>query len=275
MTIDWVAKALIVLLLFKPTTSWANDITISQIGDDFTLTVVQDGENNSIGGLPGSTTPLTGDGNTMTMTQQGDDMVVEGHIYGDDNTITTYQGGGANNSFMQGVIVGKNNTIDARQGKKIDGSIDGNDSGNYEQYIAVTGDDNSIITSQVNSGGANSGHHMAHIITGDSNTLSHLQYADGKKNGFIEITGDDNDVELEQRNSANHFADIELTGDDHNVYGEQRGGMNGAHSMTMDLTNNGGAYNISTIQNSANAQTYSLTGSCATLGGCAVTVTQY
>jgi len=51
--------------------------------------------------------------------------------------------------------------------------------------------------------------------------------------------------------------------------------MNGAHSMTMDLTNNGGAYNISTIQNSANAQTYSLTGSCATLGGCAVTVTQY
>ena len=28
MTIDWVAKALIVLLLFKPTTSWANDALI-------------------------------------------------------------------------------------------------------------------------------------------------------------------------------------------------------------------------------------------------------
>src|SRR6056300_232858 len=128
MTIDWVAKALIVLLLFKPTTSWANDITISQIGDDFTLTVVQDGKDNSIGGLAGSTTPLTGDGNTMTMTQQGDDMVVQGFIYGDDNTITTYQGGSADNSFMRGVIVGKNNAIDARQGKKIDGSIDGSDS---------------------------------------------------------------------------------------------------------------------------------------------------
>jgi hypothetical protein len=275
MTIDWVAKALIVLLLFKPTTSWANDISIAQVGDDFTLTVVQDGENNSIGGLPGNTTPITGDGNTMTMTQQGDDMVVEGYIYGDDNTITTYQGGGADNSFMRGTVVGKNNTIDARQGKKIDGSVDGNDSGNFEQYLTVLGDDNNVITSQVNSGATGSGHHMAHIITGDSNTLSHLQYADGKKQGFIEITGDNNDVELEQRNSANHFADIELTGDDHNVYGEQRGGMNGAHSMTMDLTNNGGAYNISTIQNSANAQTYSLTGSCATLGGCAVTVTQY
>ena len=28
MTIDWVAKALIVLLLFSPTTSWANDAFI-------------------------------------------------------------------------------------------------------------------------------------------------------------------------------------------------------------------------------------------------------
>ena len=275
MTIDWVAKALIVLLLFKPTTSWANDISIAQIGDDFTLTVVQDGENNSIGGLPGNTTPITGDGNTMTKNQQGYDLVVEGYIYGDENTLTTYHGGGADNSFMRGTVVGKNNTIDARQGKKIDGSVDGNDSGNFEQYLTVLGDDNNVITSQVNSGATGSGHHMAHIITGDSNTLSHLQYADGKKQGFIEITGDNNDVELEQRNSANHFADIELTGDDHNVYGEQRGGMNGAHSMTMDLTNNGGAYSVSTIQNSANAKTYSLTGSCATVGGCAVTVTQY
>ncbi len=275
MNIDWVLRAIIVLLLFKPTTSWANDITISQIGDDFTLTVVQDGENNSIGGLPGNTTPITGDGNTMTMTQQGDDMVVEGYIYGDDNTITTYQGGSADNSFMRGTVVGKNNTIDARQGKKIDGSIDGNDSGNFEQYITVLGDDNTVITSQVNSNGANSGHHMAHIIDGDSNSLSHLQYADGKKNGFIEITGDNNDVELEQRNSANHFADIVLTGDDHTVYGEQRGGMYGAHSITMDLTNAGGAYNVSVVQNSANAKTYSITGSCASNGGCGVTVTQY
>lgn len=253
----------------------ANEIYINQVGDDFTMTIVQEGNDNSIGGLPGIAAPLMGDGNTMTMTQQGDDMVVEGFIVGDDNTITTYQGGGADNSFMRGTIVGNNNTIDARQGKKIDGSIDGNDSGNFEQYVTVVGDDNNVITSQVNSGGTGSGHHMAHIIDGDRNSLSHLQYADGKKNGFIEITGDDNDVELEQRNGANHFADIVLTGDDHTVYGEQRGGMYGAHSITMDLTNAGGAYNVSVVQNSANPKTYGITGSCASNGGCAVTVTQY
>lgn len=275
MTTGWAAAVTMSLVLLSPITSNANELYVNQVGDDFTMTIVQEGKDNSIGGVPNNTVPLTGDGTTMTMTQQGNDMVVEGYIYGADNTITTYQGSGANNSFMRGIVVGNNNTIDARQGQKIDGSFDGNDSGNFEQYVTVIGDDNNIITSQVNSGGTGSGHHMAHIIDGNRNSLSHLQYADGKKNGFIEITGDDNDVELEQRNDATHFADIVLTGDDHTVYGEQRGGMYGAHSITMDLTNAGGAYNISTIQNSANAQTYSITGSCANVNGCAVSVIQY
>ena len=247
---------------------------MDQVGNNFELDVTQDGENNYIGGLPGSTSPLTGNNNTMTMMQQGNDMVVQGYIYGNSNTITTYQGGSADNSFMRGTVVGNNNTIDARQGKKIDGSVDGNDSGNFEQYLTVLGDDNNVITSQVNSGGTGSGHHMAHIIDGDSNSLSHLQYADGKKNGFIEITGNDNTVTLEQRNSANHFADVNVTGDDHTVTGVQRGGAY-AHNFSVDLTNNGGAYNLSTTQNSNTAQTYSLTGSCTTVGGCAVTVVQY
>ena len=242
-------------------------------GDDNTIVVDQDGDYNDVGGI--TSAPITGDNNILSIKQDGDYMTFEGHLIGSDNNLTSYQGGGANNSFIRVSTVGNNNTGDLRQGKKIDNSVDGNDSGNHEQYITVAGDDNSITTSQVNSAGASSDHHMAHIITGDDNTLSHLQYADGKKQGFIEITGDNNDVELEQRNYSTHFADIVLTGDDHTVYGEQRGGMNGAHSITLDLTNSGGAYDISTIQNSANAQTYSLTGSCVTLGGCAVTVTQY
>ena len=120
-------------------------------------------------------------------------------------------------------LAGSNNTGDLRQGKKMDGNVDNNDSGNHEQYITVVGDGNTINTSQVNSNGANSDHHMAHIITGDTNTLSHEQYADKKKQGFVEITGDSNTVSLQQRNGANHFADINLTGDDHTVTGAQCG----------------------------------------------------
>ena len=266
---------LLIISFFTVQICEANELYLGQVGDDFTLTVVQDGKDNSIGGLSANTTPITGDDNTMTMTQQGDDMVVEGYIYGDDNTITTYQGGSADNSFMRGIVSGKNNTIDARQGKKIDGSVDGNDSGNHEQYIVLTGDDNTVITSQVNSNGANSGHHMSHIIDGDFNTLSHLQYADGKKQGFIEIDGDDNSVTLEQRNSATHFADIVLTGDDNTVTSVQRGGMNGAHSLSLDLTNAGGEYTVSTYQDGSTPKTYSLTGVCTSNGGCGVTVSQY
>jgi len=242
-------------------------------GDDNTVVMDQDGDYNSIGGI--TSAAATGDNNVLSITQNGDYMTFEGHLIGSNNNLTSFQGGGANSSFIRVSTVGSNNTGDLRQGKKMDGTVDNNDSGNHEQYITVVGDSNTISTAQVNSNNdTSSDHHMAHIITGDGNTLSHLQYADGKKNGFIEITGDNNDVELEQRNSATHFADIVLTGDDHTVTGEQRGGMYGAHSITMDLTNNGGAYNISTTQNSANAQTYSITGSCATIGGCGVTVTQ-
>ena len=251
---------------------WGNELYVAQIGDGFTATITQDGTNNEIGGI--TDTPITGDGVTITLTQQGDYMDVEGHVSGDDNTLTTYQGGSADNSFIRGSVVGSNNTVDLRQGKKIDGSIDWNDSGNHEQYITITGDSNDVITSQVNSDGASSGHHMAHIITGDSNTLSHLQYADKKKQGFVEITGDDNTVTLEQRNSANHFADILLTGDDHTVTSVQRGGT-GSHNLELDLTNAGGEYTVTTTQNSSTAQTYSLTGMCTNTAGCGVTVTQY
>ena len=264
---------LLIVLFFTAQVCEANELYLGQVGDDFTATITQDGSNNEIGGI--TDTPLTGDGNTLALTQQGDYMDVEGHVSGDDNTLTTYQGGGADNSFIRGSVVGSNNTVDLRQGKKIDGSIDWNDSGNHEQYITITGDSNDVITSQVNSNDASSDHHMAHIITGDSNTLSHLQYADKKKEGFVEITGDSNTVSLQQRNSGNHFADIVLTGDDHTVTSYQGGGMLGGHSLELDLTNAGGEYTINTTQNSSTAQTYSLTGMCTNTAGCGVTVTQY
>ena len=72
MIIDWVAKALIVLLLFKPTISLANDIYLYQIGDDVTVTITQDGENNKIGSLSnlsGQAYVGTLDGATLSYTQ--------------------------------------------------------------------------------------------------------------------------------------------------------------------------------------------------------------
>ena len=151
-------------------------------GDDNTFVIDQDGDNNDVGGITGA--PITGDDNVLSITQDGDYMDFEGHLVGNNNSLTSFQGGNADNSFMRVSTVGSNNIGNLRQGKKMDGTVDNNDSGNFEQYVTVNGDGNTVNTSQVNSGGTSSDHHMAHIITGDSNTLSHLQYADKKKMGI-------------------------------------------------------------------------------------------
>ena len=113
MIIDWVQKVLIVLLLFKPTTSLANDIYLNQIGDDVTVTITQDGENNKIGdlnnlsnkGLLGSLGPSTfsytqtGNNNTLgiynadigdssgSLTQTGDNNAAVMDCHGEDCTM--------------------------------------------------------------------------------------------------------------------------------------------------------------------------------------------
>ena len=86
--------------------------------------------------------------------------------------------------------------------------------------------------------------------------------------GFVEIEGDDNDVTLYQRgNGGQKWADVVLDGDGHTVDVQQRG--SNAASATIDLTNSGGAYNFSLSQNvTTSADTYSITGTCATFGGC-------
>jgi len=351
MTIDWVAKALIVLLLFKPTSSWANDIYLDQIGDDVTVTITQDGQNNKISdlnnlsnkGLLGSYGPSTytysqtgnnntlgvynadigdssssltqtGDNNaavidchgedcTMSVTQLGDgnDAHAEaGSSYSDDgNTITIYQKGDSNesyaeadgdsndvdshqesdNNFSRVVVSGNNNVVNAWQGKHDDGTVDADEVGDHEVYWTVTGNNNILDSYQTDTnraGGGGAGHHIANVVNGDNNAVTHTQMGKAGHDGFVEITGDNNDVDLLQRgNGGQQWADIELTGDDHTVNADQRGTM--AHSFAVDLTNSGGAYSVTSTQTTNNtntSKTYSLIGSCTNANGCAVTVSQ-
>ena len=153
--------AIVILVLTQ--ISAANELYINQVGNNLNLTVIQDGTDNKIIGI--NVTPITGNDNTISMTQQGNHMDVEGLVVGNNNTLTSYQGGDADTSFIRSSVVGNSNTMNLLQGKKLDGSVDNNDSGNHEQYITIIGDSNSVNTAQANSNGANSGHHMAHIIT--------------------------------------------------------------------------------------------------------------
>ena len=87
MTIAWVVVLITLLISFK--NARANDLTVDQIGDSFTLNVEQDG--GSYGKITGN-----GDGNSITLKQQNvtdtaDYQWGEVDIEGDDNTVTALQ----------------------------------------------------------------------------------------------------------------------------------------------------------------------------------------
>ena len=170
---------------------------------------------------------------------------------------------------------GANNDITIRQGMHDDGTIDLDETGGHEAYWTVTGGSNTVASYQTDtnrSGGGGAPHHLANIVNGDNNVVEHTQMGKQGHDGFVEIQGDDNTVDLYQRgNGGAKWADIVLTGDGHTVDVMQRG--SNSASATVDLTNSGGAYNFTLTQNvTTSPDSYSITGICATFGGCSVTI---
>jgi len=212
---------LTLLTLSKPTS--ANEIYISQAGDDLALEIQQRSQNNYV------SLNSTGDGNSMSF----------------------------------------------RQGMHVDGSIDDDETGGHEAYWTVTGNNNYVGSAQTDvnrAGGGGAPHHLANIVNGDNNLVGHTQMGKAGHDGFVEIQGDDNAVSLYQRgNGGAKWADIVLTGDGHTVDVDQRG--SNSASAAIDLTNGGGAYDYTLNQNvTTSADSFSITGTCYTAGGCAVTV---
>ena len=215
------------LILSNAPTSWANEIYISQIGDDLTLLIYQKSQDNYIS-LVSS---------------------------GDSNDLTIHQGAHA------------------------DGSVDVDETGGHETYWTITGDTNTILSTQTDTnrgGGGGAPHHLANVVNGDNNTVTHIQMGKAGHDGFIEVQGDSNTVELLQRgNGGQQWADVLLTGDGHTIDADQRGTM--SHTFDVDLTNGGGAYTITSHQNTNNTVTsksYSLTGTCTNPSGCVLTISQ-
>jgi len=329
------------LLLFKSTSVIANDIYITQVGDQFDGTITQDGQNNTIrslsvtsgsasiggnnktfsvtqqgdnnrsgfwthGGNQQMTLTQDGDSNTSTLDNHGNNNNMAINIDGDNNithteignggdinntisvtidgdsntTYTEVQNGSSNTIDIQihdqssnintVTVNGSNNNIKAWQGKHEDGNIDTNETGDNDVYWIVSGDSNTLASYQTDDNN-NGGQHIANYVTGDNNEVTHTQRGSGDHKGYIDIDGDGNDVTLLQRgNSDTQYADIELD-DGHTVDVFQR---YGDHTANINLTNSGGAYNLDLDQTASSSKTYSITGSCANINGCSVSVTQ-
>ena len=199
--------------------------------------------------------------NEIYVTQVGDKLDLEIQQHSKDNYVSL-------NS------TGPNNNITIRQGMHDDGYVDQDETGGHEAYWNVTGDGNTVASYQTDTNRSNGGaaHHLSNIVDGDDNTVEHIQMGKQGHDGFIEIDGDGNTVDLYQRgNGGQKWADIVLTGDDHTVDVMQRGTQYA--EAEVDLTNGGGAYDFTLTQNvSTTSDTFSITGTCSTLGGCSVTV---
>ena len=204
--------------------------------------------------------------NEIYINQAGDDLILEVQQRSKDN-------------YASINATGDNNNITVYQGMHDDGTIDSDETGGHEAYWVISGANNTLEGYQTDtnrSGGGGDSHHYANYITGDGNSVNHIQMGKAGHDGFIEIQGDNNDVTLYQRgNGGQQWADIVLTGDDHTVDASQRGTM--AHSFEVDLTNSGGAYSVTSTQttnNTTTSKTYSLTGICTNTAGCSVSVSQ-
>jgi hypothetical protein len=255
--------SLINFLLFGTFVS-ANEIYVSQTGsgNNLNLQITQDGEDNKVDMSVGNHT-----NNTVTIEQKGDDGYVGytslwgsgytwgGDLDGNDNNLNIKQFcnqtpcGGDKFEFH---ITGSNNDVDFYQGYRVDadGSLHTTDDYEYGGHfvrVDIHGSNNTFLGSQRSN---NSGHEHSNVtyIFGNDNDVYTRQESNQDKTLNLTVNNSGNDVDMIQKGSATHSATVTL---------------NGSYSTDLDM-----------LQQGTTAQTYSLTQTCNTVGGCTVSVTQ-
>ena len=294
MTTNWAVTAAIVLI-FSSSVAIANDIRISQVGDDLDMDIVQDGENNSIRGMGGSTSTATmygddskidftqtGDSNTISMyfqndsggistpkaiiTQTGDrnSVTSDQHGYGHESTIsqngddnTAWVETGASNSHL-------GNTFDvSQQGDNLNAYVEQDGSGNSmitDQYCnnaCATSDMRIVVSGNLNSVHSAQGRHFTNSTSG----LSTDSNEPGALDLDLDITGNSNSVKTSQKNhltSNPHNMDIDITADSNTLFANQAG--QGTKSMTMVVTSDSNTITHTQGGNGAHTSTISLGG---------------
>jgi len=220
-----------------------NDIYIQQSGNNVTINVRQQGNDNMVAGVnttsqTTTTAQVDGNYNTVDIDQMSDDNILLFEINGDHNTMNVSQG-----DYL-------------------------NDTGGHRAIVDITGSYNETSLTQYNVG-FGSGQFADINVNGDDNTISSYQ-RETDKMLFIDIDGDDNSVTTNQKDSGEHFLDITL-GSNQTVGITQEG--TGDHAATIDMS--GYSSELQLNQDSSTDQVYSLTQICTDANGCGTTtVTQ-
>jgi hypothetical protein len=210
---------------------------MNQVGDNLTMTVVQDGKDNYFQycavNNDSNCTDVNGNAHNRADGVASDNAIVNSETIGDDNTVVVAHATGQNNSNIN------------------------------ESNISVTGDRNKVQNFFSNhSSGSNNfstqdwgGVKETNIlIDGDDNTVKVASDSYGEVFSEIEVTGDDNSVILYQR-SLNNTASIDVT--------------NAGGPVSVNVQQLGSGYQDTRLN------TASITNYCTNSNGCTVNMTQY
>lgn len=230
MTTGW-AQAAVIVLIFNSvaTSSWANEIYMTQVGNLFDGTITQDGEDNKIVSLNtvSGRASVGGNNKTFTVTQTGDDNRVGFWTHGGNQVITVTQDGNLNVSAVDNH--GNNNDI----------------------TLDIEGDSN-VTHTEIGNGG-DEFNDMSLIIRGDSNN-AYVEVQDGDSNNIdaqihgqdsntmrITVAGNSNDITAWQGKHEDGAVDTDETGSN-DLYWIVSGNSNVLESYQTDDNGNGGQH---------------------------------
>lgn len=176
------------------------------------------------------------------------------NLPGGELNLVQYNDSGTENKIELWHLEGQDNIVRWAQGTAWDSatstthSYDGDEGGGHYSRVDIHGDYNHLQGHQTNQG-STSGHTFTSLIFSDYNDIWVRQQHDGAKTINLQTNSDGNDITLRQKGSwAQHTANITLSG---------------SESTTLNL-----------LQQGTTTQSYSLSQSCVTVGGCSVSVIQ-
>ena len=255
-----IALASVTILLTSAKYSSANEIYMSQVGDDFTLAVDQKGNDNVVKGTTTTSAPVLGNNNNILL-QQG------------------YEGG----NLVELDIDGDNNSVIARQERTATGGYDTNSLGNHSASIELTGDGNSVEIVQRNNNTSSAGHASNVRFRGDNNSLTTLQTGTGGANGhlswvYTHTNESNNTVDIFQNSdTADHRAYVSIYTDNNAVDINQTGTtQNNAYVIFSSNTSGPTDFTLNQTGGDSygNPDGSAAIISCGNIAGCSVTVNQ-
>jgi len=252
------------MFLLIPATANAqdNEVLLDQTGDNVVINILQAGYDNKIDFSVGGTNNVVdllqqGNGGYIGYTSAwGSGLAWGGDLDGDYNNLnivqTCNQGSSCGGDRFEFHIQGNSNDVDFYQGYRVDADgtlhdIDDYEYGGHFTRLDIHGDNNKFLGSQRAN---NLGHEHSNItnIYGNSNDVYTRQESNQDKTLNLTIYNSYNDVDMVQKGSATHNATVTLSG---------------SYSTTLYM-----------LQQGPTAQSYTLSQTCATVGGCSVSVTQ-